>query len=140
MAHPPDAAPAHRTLQARLLSLLHAGDVDAALQAGLMAYPVSAVAADAPIRAMQDRLRAAWEARERHRARDARLARHAAGRAARRAAPPDRTPGGTAVAASTPAPAATPGTTASPGPPALPPAAAAALARARGRAAGKPPA
>ena len=136
MPQPPDASASDDGLQARLLALLTAGDVDAALQAGLMAYPVSAVAADAPIRAVQERLRAAWEARDRHRARDARLARHATERAARRASASDAA----AIAAKPPAPAPSPATSASPGPPALPPAAAAALARARSRVSGKPPA
>lgn len=142
MTRTPHASASDDTLRASLLALLRAGDLDAALEAGLMAYPVSATADDAPIRAAQERLRTAWDARERHRARDARLARQAAERAARRAA---ARPDGAPSTAATPALAAnaaageragSPGGT--PAAPALPPAAAAALARARARAAGKP--
>ena len=64
------------TRRAQLLALLRDGDVDAALEAGLMAYPAApADPDDAPLLAAQARLRSAWEARERHRARAARLAR-----------------------------------------------------------------
>lgn len=108
--HPPGRGP----WRGQLLALLQAGDVDAALQAGLMEFPASpADAGDAPLVAAQARLRTAWQARERHRMRAARLQRIAAEREARRQAA---------------APAAASG-------PALPPAAAAALARARARAA-----
>ncbi len=139
MTRTPDASAADDALQARLRALLQAGDLDAALQAGLMRYPASPGAADAPIRAAQEQLRHAWAARERHRARDARLARQAADRAARRAA---RTVEGSPPGAAAPVPAAGAAPDASPARPAaaLPPAAAAALARARARAAGKPPA
>ena len=112
--------------RARLLALLQAGDTDAALQAGLMDYPASAATPeDAQLLAAQQRLGSAWEARQRHRERTARLARIASEREARR-----RPAGGAAVTsgAATPAPS-----------PALPPAAAAALARARARAAGLKP-
>lgn len=112
--------PARAARRATLLALLGRGDVDAALQAGLMDYTaLPGDDADAPLLVAQQRLRTAWEARERHRARAARLARIAAEREARRRA------------AATPATA--PGAPA-PGP-ALPPAAAAALERARARAA-----
>ncbi|WP_417472974.1 hypothetical protein [Luteimonas mephitis] len=112
------------TLAGKLAGLLREGDVDAAIEAGLMDFipcpectrrgahaDAHALVADA-----QQRLRDAWAARDRHRARDARLQRRAAERAARRA------------------PAATTDTRK----PALPPAAAAALARAKARAAQKP--
>lgn len=100
----------------QLLALLADGDLDAALDAGLMALDADAVTLDPASRATlaqaQQRLRTAWDARERYRARASRLARRAAERDARRAA-------------------ATP--TASSGTP-LPAAAAAALARAKARA------
>jgi len=93
-------------------------DLDRAMTLGLL-EPVacSACTGDCSERlreAREARLRA-LAARERHRARQARLERRAAERAARRAPPP-----------ASPA-----------GAPALPPAAAAALARAKARAAGK---
>ena len=118
----------------QLLALLHASDLDGALQAGLMDYAPGDEDADAPIAETQARLRSAWAARERHRARESRLAGRAAERAARRsatrpAATTSGTPGAQASAAVSPAAAAGP---------ALPAAAAAALARARARAAGKP--
>ncbi|MFT4256018.1 MAG: hypothetical protein QM599_03545 [Pseudoxanthomonas sp.] len=76
---------------ARLAALLERDDVDAALETGLMDF-VPCAGCDprtaAPILATQQRLSAAWAARERHRAREARLARIAAERAARRAPPP----------------------------------------------------
>lgn len=103
----------------RLLVLLRDGDLDAAIEAGLMRFRradvAAAIGADdaATILAAQQRLQIAWQARERHRARDARLARIAQQRAARR----------------TPPPAATTSR------PPLPAAAATALARARARAA-----
>lgn len=107
-----------------LWRLLCDDNIDAAIEAGLMRFDPSAVVdADVPriaeaiagIVAMQARLKQAWAARERHRARDARLQRRDAERAARRAPP--------VAAAGVPA--------------SLPPAAAAALARAKARAAGK---
>src|SRR5690606_4376131 len=108
------------TRRAQLVALLRVGDVEAALEAGLLAYPAApADPDDAPLLAAQARLRSAWEARERHRARAARLARIAAEREARRRA---------ASAASGPPSRG----------PALPAAAAAALARAKARAAAKP--
>ncbi|GAB3061001.1 hypothetical protein [Stenotrophomonas tumulicola] len=109
MARSPDPA----VLWARL----QAGDVDGALQAGLMDYtPTPADGLAGPdqhaMLQAQARLRRAWEARERYRARAVRLARRDAERDARRApAPaPDQKP-------------------------ALPSAAAAILARAKARAA-----
>src|SRR5690606_25858289 len=94
------------------------GDLDRALTLGLL-EPVacSACTSDCSARLQEargERLRA-LAARERHRARQARLERRAAERAARRAPPPATNTGA----------------------PALPPAAAAALARAKARAAGK---
>jgi len=107
MGSPPDPR--------RLLQLLEAGDLDGAIDAGLMDHPARGDdPADAPLLAAQRRLREAWAARDRHRARNARLAHIAAEREARRA--PAHAPAGA---------------------PALPPAAAAALARARARAAGR---
>ncbi len=113
-------------LRARLIRLLDADDVDAAIDAGLMRY-VPCAACDsndaqaaqdsARIRATQRRLIDAWAARDRYRARNARLQRREAERAARRA------PARNTDARKTPA---------------LPPAAAAALARAKAKAAGKP--
>lgn len=106
---------------ARIAALLRAGDLDAAIEAGLMAPGAGAnVALDhgdqALIARTRQRLQAAWDARERYRARQARLARRAAEREARRRAtggvPATRAAGATA----------------------LPAAAAAALARARARA------
>jgi len=112
----------------RLLERVLADDLDGALALGLMDYqPAPAdgqldpAHPDLPQRlvAAQERLRTAWAARSRYRARAARLARRAAEREARRApAPlPDK-----------------------PAAPALPPAAAAILARAKARAAGRDPA
>src|SRR5690606_5039410 len=125
MMDPLYATAGHR---ARLLALLQAGDTDAALQAGLMDYPASAAAPeDAQLLAAQQRLGSAWEARQRHRERTARLARIASEREARR-----RPASVAAVAPGTATQAASPS-------PALPPAAAAALARARARAAGLKP-
>jgi hypothetical protein len=100
---------------AHLVALILDDELDAALEAGLMEFvddPALAPAARGLILAMQRRLREAWDARERYRARGARLARRKAVRDGRRGAAP--------VAAA--------------GKPALPPAAAAALARAKARA------
>lgn len=94
----------------QLLQYVLDDDLDAALDAGLMDYvPQPGDAAldpqrpDLPRRLAQaqQRLRDAWAARERHRARAARLARRAAEREARRAPPPvpDRTPALPAAAA-----------------------------------------
>lgn len=110
---------------AHLAALLRAGDVDAAIEAGLMTVDLEVrlaafdPVARALIRSTRERLLAAWEARDRHRARADRLARRAAERAARRAAP-------SAAGVPAGAPAGT----------SLPPAAAAALARAKARAGG----
>lgn len=74
----------------RLAALLDAGDVDAALDAGLVEFSAWANCdADAArkIRAAQAKLANAWAARERFRARERRLQRIAAERAARRAPP-----------------------------------------------------
>jgi hypothetical protein len=98
-----------------LLELVLADDLDAALAAGLMdCRPAGNDAALLPLQEAQQRLQLAWDARERYRARTARLARRAAEREARRAPPP-----------------------AADAKPALPPTAAAILARAKARAAGK---
>lgn len=114
----------HDCAQVLALAALLAEDrLDAALEAGLMDVPADAgtcahcAAALAQVAAAQQRLHAAWAARERYRARAARLARRAAERQARRIRP-----------AATPSPQA----------PALPPAVALALARAKARAAGTP--
>jgi len=106
-----------------LIARLREDDLDGALQAGLMAYqppptdsslPADPPEVSAPLLEAQRRLRQAWDARERYRARAVRLARREAERDAR------RTP--------LPAPDARP---------ALPAAAASALARAKARASGK---
>jgi len=115
-----------------LLHLLRAGDVDAAIDAGLMQLPPAALAAvDTTERIMltqvRQRLTAAWAARERFRARQARLQRRQCERQSRRAAV--TAPGsGDVEAGNAPALSARP---------ALPAAAAAALARARSRAAAR---
>jgi len=121
--------PASPAARARLLALLDAGDVDAALQAGLMEYAAGDGAEDDVLRSAQEQLRIAWAARERHRARAGRLERQAGERAARRAAASAGTTG-TPAAGSGRATANTPAA-------GLPPAAAAALARARARANGQ---
>ena len=121
-----DCAGTCATLAVRLAALLRVDDVDAAIDAGLMDFvPCRCCAGDAAlaeasllVAGAQQRLRIAWKARERHRARATRLQRRAAEKAARRAAPPS-------VATDARRPS-------------LPPAAAAALARAKARAAGKP--
>ena len=107
---------AHAT---RLMHLLQADEIDAALQAGLMAFarcPTCDALPTATVLAAQQRLHIAWAARERYRAHNARVAQRAAAREARRKqdVPEKRS--------------------------ALPPAAAAILARAKARAAesGKP--
>lgn len=114
MAHPPIDPPDPR----RLLALLGADDIDAAIDAGLMRFvPTGDALRDedlATLLGAQQRLRDAWAARDRYRARAKRLARLQAERDAR------RTP---AVAASVR--------------PALPDAAAAALARAKAKASGR---
>ena len=104
----------------QLLALLHADDVDGAIEAGLMRFATDPAtcrldARDVAIlRDAQQRLRSAWEARDRYRARQARLARIAAEREARRHPP-----------AADPSPVARP---------ALPATAASALARALAKA------
>jgi len=106
-----------------IVAALHDGDVDAALDAGLLdATPCPTCHADcsAMIQAARAARQEALAARERFRARQARLARRRQEREARRAA----------VAPATNEDAARP---------ALPPAAAAALARAKARAAGRVP-
>ncbi|WP_238345768.1 hypothetical protein [Luteimonas saliphila] len=111
----------------RLVTLLRDENLDAAIEAGLMACTDDALRGlDEPSRALlvetQRRLQVAWDARARYQARQMRLARRKAERDARRAASlapaaqPDR---------GAPATAATPS---------LPAAAAAALARAKARA------
>ncbi|MCC4605324.1 hypothetical protein HG421_06295 [Xanthomonas campestris pv. badrii] len=120
----PDSTQATPALPLQLFDCVQADDLDRALALGLMDYqPTSqqdgadATPADvvAALLAAQQRLRTAWAARERYRARAARLQRRAAEREARRA----------------PAPA--PSQAAAP---ALPPLAAAILARAKAKAAG----
>ena len=72
---------------AQLLHLLQADEIDAALQAGLMAFapcPVCDSVQAATLLATQQRLHNAWAARERYRARNARLALRAAEREAKR--------------------------------------------------------
>jgi len=98
-----------------LAALILADEIDAALQVGLMEFvddPALAPDTRALIVATQRRLREAWDARERYRAREARLARREAAQQARRS----------------------PATAVVSGKPALPAAAAAALARAKARA------
>ena len=126
-ARPPDAMQARR-----ILALLERDAVDAAIEAGLPAFvPLSTLGPDENGRLLEarDRLLAAWAARERYRARAARLQRMADDRARARST------------RQVPAPASDAGHAApsldGPGArPALPPAAAAALARARARASG----
>lgn len=100
----------------RILALLQADDLDAAIEAGLPGFQRLAVlddAANAALAAARDRLLAAWAARARYQARNARLERLAAERRRERA---PRHPADAAARR-----------------PALPAAAAAALARARAR-------
>ncbi|WP_242112130.1 hypothetical protein [Luteimonas aquatica] len=120
--HAPGCDPA---LRARLAALLEADAVDAALDAGLMRHVPCPACEAADVRAAQEsariveecrRLSGAWAARERHRAREARLRRREAERAAKLAPAID------AQARSS----------------SLPSAAAAALARAKAKAAGRP--
>lgn len=98
----------------RLLQLLQEDEVDAAIEAGLMRYvpcPVCNPASAVELIEAQRKLSMAWAARDRYLARNARLARRAAERDAKRspAIPERKSP--------------------------LPPAAAAILARAKARAA-----
>lgn len=103
----------------RLAEYLQTDDVDAAIEAGLMGF-VPCPACDrvlvTQLVGAQRKLQSAWAARDRYRARNARLAKRAAERDARRAAPAAEKKS------------------------ALPPAAAAILARAKAKAAerGKP--
>lgn len=121
---PPGVTDARLGQLARLAALLADGDVDGAIEAGLMDACVDGHAeADADLSAeiaaiadAQSRLQAAWAARDRYRARGARLVERENVRAAKRA-----NASNTVI-----------------GKPRLPPAAAAALARARARAAGNP--
>lgn len=72
----------------RLAALLADDEIDAALDAGLMDFVACAAcepSAVARIDAARQRIEQAWAARERYRARNARLARIAAEREARRA-------------------------------------------------------
>lgn len=115
----------------RILALLLADDVDAAIAAGLPAFaPLAGLTADEN-RALADareRLRAAWAARERHRARAQRLERIAQARTRARET--------RQVAPAADAAAPDGAGVARPAAPSLPPAAAAALARARARVTG----
>lgn len=88
---------AHARDPGRLFALLHADDVDGALQAGLMEYVPGLGDYDCVpghpelpriLVQAQQRLRDAWAARERYRARAVRLARRDAERDARRTRPP----------------------------------------------------
>ncbi|MCW0402524.1 hypothetical protein [Xanthomonas sacchari] len=114
----------------QLLRWILDDDLDAAIDGGLMDYRGTDPEDDrldpahpqlrAQVLAAQQRLRDAWAARARYRARSARLERRANARQARRAAT-------TAIASTS--------TTAAPSAPALPAAAAAILARAKAKAA-----
>ncbi|UYK86256.1 hypothetical protein NG827_07575 [Xanthomonas sacchari] len=114
----------------QLLRWILDDDLDAAIDGGLMDYRGTDPEDDrldpahpqlrAQVLAAQQRLRDAWAARARYRARSARLERRANARQARRAAA---------------TPIASTSTTAAPSAPALPAAAAAILARAKARAA-----
>lgn len=114
---------------ARLQALLLDGDVDAAIEGGLMDFlPCDACERLAPdatalLRETREQLLKAWAARDRYRARNARLAQRAAERETRRGA----------AATPSPTPTSTPDHHAG----TLPPAVAAALARAKARAAGR---
>ena len=117
-----DGAPQHV-----IAAALRIDDIDTAIAAGLLDATAACPGCSADCTAMIEVARSerlvALAARERYRAREARLQRRAQERAARRAAP-----------------AAVPGTPAGPAAqPALPPAAAAALARAKARAAALKP-
>ena len=103
-----------------LRALLAADDLDAAIDAGLMTLRPCPCAGDEAVVVMQtqQRLRAAWEARQRYRQRQARLEKRAAEREARRLKAPEPA----LVAIETPRPA-------------LPSGAAAILARAKAKAA-----
>ena len=122
---PPDAVQARR-----ILALLDRDALDGAIEAGLPAFmplPALAPAENSRLIEARDRLLAAWAARDRYRARAARLQRIAEERARVRSM--RQLPAAGIDSAAAVAVAAEPG-----GRPALPPAAAAALARARARA------
>ncbi|MGH8025610.1 MAG: hypothetical protein ACREO0_02680 [Pseudoxanthomonas sp.] len=75
---------------AALAEYLQADDIDAAIDAGLMRYvpcPACDRASAAQLVEAQRKLLSAWAARDRYRARNARLAKRAAERDAKRAAP-----------------------------------------------------
>jgi hypothetical protein len=96
-----------------IVDRLRRDDLDGAIEAGLMRFDPAATDVPALVEAARHKVDVAWAARDRYRARSARLARDSAERdARRRSAPKARA--------------------------ALPPAAAAALARAKAKAAGKP--
>ena len=72
------------------MEYLRSDDVDAAIEAGLMAFvpcPACTPVLTAQLIAAQQKLLAAWAARDRYLARTARLARRAVDRDARRAVP-----------------------------------------------------
>ncbi|MGY0611331.1 MULTISPECIES: hypothetical protein [unclassified Luteimonas] len=140
----------------RILDLLRDDDLDAAIEAGLARFkPLSGLDAEGNhvLSAARDRLLAAWAARERYRARDARLDRIAnerlrargglpAGNPPNEAASGEAAAGGAAHGMSIDTGAGTDtgvGTLSAPSRPTLPAAAAAALARARARASGHQP-
>lgn len=103
----------------RLAALIDRDEVDAAIDTGLMDFapcPACDPAVASIILGAQRRLAFAWAARDRYRAREARLQRIAAERAARRAPPPQAAK-----------------------PSALPPTAAAILERAKAKAAQRNP-
>ncbi|GGK09655.1 hypothetical protein [Luteimonas terricola] len=130
-AGPAPAAPdAAQSL--RILALLRADDIDAAIGAGLagfVALPGLDDTTNDLLVAARDRLLAAWAARDRYRARAKRLERIAEERRRARSLPPAPAAADDGLAAGTTAPAI-------PHRPSLPPAAAAALARARARTSG----
>ena len=103
----------------RLAAFVDGDEIDAAIDAGLMDFvpcPACDPAAASMVADAQRRLAFAWAARDRYRAREARLQRITAERAARRAPPPQ-----------------------APKPSALPSAAAAILERAKAKAAQRNP-
>ncbi len=123
MTRTPDASADHDTRRRHLLALLRDSAVDAAIDAGLMAFACDpAEPRDAPLAAMQVQLREAWDARARYRARATRLERIERERQARRLTSASTAPATASTASPTPPS------------PALPPAVAAALARAKARA------
>uniref|UniRef100_UPI003EC13B29 hypothetical protein n=1 Tax=Xanthomonas cucurbitae TaxID=56453 RepID=UPI003EC13B29 len=93
----PDPTPSPHPLCLQLFDCVQADDLDRALTLGLMEYrpeppddacDPAAMQRVAAVLAAQQRLRDAWAARERYRARAVRLQRRAAERDARRAPPP----------------------------------------------------